>query len=117
MNRVFAQLSSHAGTPVELRRAIADANKAFDRIESTLSSDVDKMDLAGAREQINSLLNKRLDEVRITRAQQQPASPAEVRRPPDLAREAQTPHPTQEPERSHSRPTANAGAEDRVHTR
>ncbi|RWO93772.1 MAG: hypothetical protein EOQ98_33995, partial [Mesorhizobium sp.] len=46
-------------TPVELRRAIADANKAFDRIESTLANDADKKDLAAAREQINSLLSKR----------------------------------------------------------
>ena len=87
---------SESLTPVELRRAIADANKAFDRIESTLSSDADKKDLAGAREQINSLLNKRLDDVRITRAQQYRTSPAEERRPPDPAREAQTPHPTHE---------------------
>ncbi|XCG52045.1 hypothetical protein ABVK50_29350 (plasmid) [Mesorhizobium sp. WSM2240] len=87
-------------TPVELRRAIAGANKAFDRIGSSLANDADKEDLAGAREEINNLLNERLEEVRITQSQQQAARPAEEHRPPESAREAQTPRPTHEPERS-----------------
>ncbi|TIP10616.1 MAG: cell filamentation protein Fic [Mesorhizobium sp.] len=82
-------------TPVELRRAIVDANKAFDRIESTLASDADKKNLTGAREEISNLLNKRLDEVRIAQAQQQPARPTEERGPPEAAQETQTPRPNE----------------------
>lgn len=84
--------------PVELRRAIVDANKAFDRIESTLAKDADKKDLAGAREEINNLLNERLYKVRITQARQ-PAKPAEEHPLPESVREGQIPRPTHESER------------------
>lgn len=84
--------------PVELRRAIVDANKAFDRIESTLAKDADKKDLAGAREEINNLLNERLYKVRITQARQ-PAKSAEEHPLPESVREGQIPRPTHESER------------------
>ena len=42
-------------SPLELRRKIADVNKAFDRIDGSLSKKEDKQELAGIREEMNGL--------------------------------------------------------------
>lgn len=55
-------------SPLELRRKIADVNKAFDRIDGSLSKTEDKQELAGIREEMNGLLNERLNEVRVQAA-------------------------------------------------
>ena len=55
-------------SPLELRRKIADVNKAFDRIDGSLSKTEDKDELAGIREEMNSLLNERLNDVRVQAA-------------------------------------------------
>ncbi|TIP28182.1 MAG: hypothetical protein E5X67_12505 [Mesorhizobium sp.] len=55
-------------SPLELRRKIADVNKAFDRIDGSLSKKEDKQELAGIREEMNSLLNERLNDVRVQAA-------------------------------------------------
>ncbi|CAN7725423.1 relaxase/mobilization nuclease domain-containing protein [Mesorhizobium sp. LjRoot246] len=52
-------------SPLELRRKIADVNKAFDRIDGSLSKKEDKHELAGIREEMNGLLNERLNDVRV----------------------------------------------------
>lgn len=52
-------------SPLELRRKIADVNKAFDRIDGSLSKSEDKQELAGIREEMNGLLNDRLNDVRV----------------------------------------------------
>jgi hypothetical protein len=55
-------------SPLELRRKIADVNKAFDRIDGSLSKKEDKQELAGIREDMNGLLNERLNDVRVQAA-------------------------------------------------
>jgi hypothetical protein len=55
-------------SPLELRRKIADVNKAFDRIDGSLSKTEDKHELAGIREEMNGLLNERLNDVRVQAA-------------------------------------------------
>ncbi|RUV41228.1 hypothetical protein EOD29_24070 [Mesorhizobium sp. M1A.T.Ca.IN.004.03.1.1] len=55
-------------SPLELRRKIADVNKAFDRIDGSLSKKEDKHELAGIREEMNGLLNERLNDVRVQAA-------------------------------------------------
>jgi hypothetical protein len=55
-------------SPLELRRKIADVNKAFDRIDGSLSKKEDKQELAGIREEMNGLLNVRLNDVRVQAA-------------------------------------------------
>lgn len=55
-------------SPLELRRKIAGVNKAFDRIDGSLSKTEDKHELAGIREEMNSLLNERLNDVRVQAA-------------------------------------------------
>jgi hypothetical protein len=55
-------------SPLELRRKIADVNKAFDRIDGSLSKKEDKQELAGIREEMNGLLNERLNDVRVQAA-------------------------------------------------
>ncbi|MCT2580920.1 relaxase/mobilization nuclease domain-containing protein [Mesorhizobium sp. P16.1] len=55
-------------SPLELRRKIADVNKAFDRIDGSLSKKKDKQELAGIREEMNGLLNERLNDVRVQAA-------------------------------------------------
>ena len=55
-------------SPLELRRKIADMNKAFDRIDGSLSKKEDKQELAGIREEMNGLLNERLNDVRVQAA-------------------------------------------------
>jgi hypothetical protein len=55
-------------SPLELRRKIADVNKAFDRIDGSLSKSEDKQELAGIREEMNGLLNDRLNDVRVQAA-------------------------------------------------
>jgi Relaxase/Mobilisation nuclease domain len=52
-------------SPLELRRKIAEVNKAFDRIDGSLSKTEDKQELAGIREEMNGLLNERLNDVRV----------------------------------------------------
>lgn len=52
-------------SPLELRRKIADVNKAFDRIDGSLSIKEDKQELARIREEMNGLLNERLNDVRV----------------------------------------------------
>ncbi|WP_287304290.1 hypothetical protein, partial [Mesorhizobium sp.] len=54
--------------PLEFRRKIADVNKAFDRIDGSLSKKEDKQELAGIREEMNGLLNERLNDVRVQAA-------------------------------------------------
>jgi hypothetical protein len=55
-------------SPLELRRKIADVNKAFDRIDGSLSKTEDKQELAGIREEMNGLLNERLNDLRVQAA-------------------------------------------------
>ncbi|WP_165848731.1 relaxase/mobilization nuclease domain-containing protein [Mesorhizobium delmotii] len=55
-------------SPLELRRKIADVNKAFDRIDGSLSKKEDRQELAGIREEMNGLLNERLNDVRVQAA-------------------------------------------------
>jgi hypothetical protein len=55
-------------SPLEFRRKIADVNKAFDRIDGSLSKTEDKQELADIREQMNGLLNERLNDVRVEAA-------------------------------------------------
>ncbi|WP_394885720.1 relaxase/mobilization nuclease domain-containing protein (plasmid) [Mesorhizobium sp. AaZ16] len=55
-------------SPLELRRKIADVNKAFDRIDGSLSKTEDKQELAGIRVEMNGLLNERLNDVRVQMA-------------------------------------------------
>jgi hypothetical protein len=55
-------------SPLELRRKIADVNKAFDRIDGSLSKTEDKQELAGIRREMNGLLNERLNDVRVQAA-------------------------------------------------
>ncbi|TIO20771.1 relaxase/mobilization nuclease domain-containing protein, partial [Mesorhizobium sp.] len=55
-------------SPLEFRRKIADVNKAFDRIDGSLSKKEDKQELAGIREEMNGLLNERLNDVRVQAA-------------------------------------------------
>lgn len=55
-------------SPLELRRKIADVNKAFDRIDGSLTKKEDKEQLAGIREEMNGLLNERLNDVRVQAA-------------------------------------------------
>ncbi|WP_292318762.1 hypothetical protein, partial [Mesorhizobium sp.] len=62
------ELVSMELSPLELRRKIADVNKAFDRIDGSLSKKEDKQELAGIREEMNGLLNERLNEVRVQAA-------------------------------------------------
>jgi hypothetical protein len=52
-------------SPLELRRKIAEVNRAFDRIDGSLSKKQDKQELAGIREEMNGLLNERLNDVRV----------------------------------------------------
>jgi hypothetical protein len=55
-------------SPLELRRKMADVNKAFDRIDGSLSKTEDKQELAGIREEMNGLLNERLNDLRVQAA-------------------------------------------------
>jgi hypothetical protein len=55
-------------SPLELRRKIADVNKAFDRIDGSLAKKEHKQELAGIREEMNGLLNERLNDVRVQAA-------------------------------------------------
>ncbi|RWM58237.1 MAG: hypothetical protein EOR79_14640 [Mesorhizobium sp.] len=55
-------------SPLELRRKIADVNKAFGRIDGSLTKKEDKQELAGIREEMNGLLNERLNDVRVQAA-------------------------------------------------
>ncbi|MER8953313.1 relaxase/mobilization nuclease domain-containing protein [Mesorhizobium sp. M0833] len=55
-------------SPLELRRKIAEVNKAFDRIDGSLSKTEDKQELAGIREEMSGLLNERLNDVRVQAA-------------------------------------------------
>jgi hypothetical protein len=52
-------------SPLELRRKIAEVNKAFDRIDGSLPKTEDKQELAGIRGEMNSLLNERLNDARV----------------------------------------------------
>ena len=63
-NRI-QEIMSMELSPLELRRKIADVNKAFDRIDGSLSKKEDKQELAGIREEMNGLLNERLNDVRV----------------------------------------------------
>ncbi|WP_198032867.1 relaxase/mobilization nuclease domain-containing protein [Mesorhizobium sp. L48C026A00] len=62
------EIVSMGFSPLELRRKIADVNKAFDRIEGSLSKKEDKHELAGIREEMDDLLNERLNDVRVQAA-------------------------------------------------
>lgn len=66
-------------SPLELRRKIADVNKAFDRIDGSLSKTEDKQELAGIREEMNGLLNERLNDVRVQAATGGTGAPDTVR--------------------------------------
>ncbi|MER9375500.1 relaxase/mobilization nuclease domain-containing protein [Mesorhizobium sp. M0491] len=66
-NRI-QEIMSMELSPLELRRKIADVNKAFDRIDGSLSKREDKQELAGIREEMNGLLNERLNDVRVQAA-------------------------------------------------
>jgi hypothetical protein len=55
-------------SPLELRRKIADVNRAFDRIDGSLSKTEDRQELAGIRGEMNGLLNERLNDVRVQAA-------------------------------------------------
>ncbi|TIO14283.1 MAG: hypothetical protein E5X86_25530 [Mesorhizobium sp.] len=66
-------------SPLELRRKIADVNKAFDRIDGSLSTTEDKQELAEIREQMNGLLNERLNDVRVQAATGGTGAPDTVR--------------------------------------
>ncbi|WP_292241971.1 relaxase/mobilization nuclease domain-containing protein [Mesorhizobium sp.] len=55
-------------SPLELRRKIAGVNKAFDRIDGSLAKKEHKQELAGIREEMNGLLNERLNDVRVQAA-------------------------------------------------
>ena len=55
-------------SPLELRRKIADVNKAFDRIDASLTKMADKEELTGIRQEMNGLLNDRLNDVRVQAA-------------------------------------------------
>ena len=68
INDRIQEIMSMELSPLELRRKIADVNKAFDRIDGSLSKTEDKHELAGIREEMNGLLNKRLNDVRVQAA-------------------------------------------------
>jgi hypothetical protein len=55
-------------SPLELRRKIADVNKAFDRIDASLTKIADKEELNGIRQEMSGLLNDRLNDVRVRAA-------------------------------------------------
>jgi len=55
-------------SPLELRRKIADVNKAFDRIDASLTKIADKEELGAIRQEMNCLLNDRLNDVRVLAA-------------------------------------------------
>jgi hypothetical protein len=63
-NRI-QEIMSMELSPLELRRKIADVNKAFDRIDGSLSKTEGKQELAGIRREMNGLLNERLNDVRV----------------------------------------------------
>jgi hypothetical protein len=66
-NRI-QEIMSMELSPLELRRKIADINKAFDRIDGFLSKNEDKQELSSIREEMNGLLNDRLNDVRVQAA-------------------------------------------------
>ncbi|RWB97250.1 MAG: hypothetical protein EOQ56_22935 [Mesorhizobium sp.] len=66
-NRI-EEIMSMELSPLELRRKIADVNKAFDRIDGSLTKKEDKHELAGIRDEMNGLLNERLNDVRVQAA-------------------------------------------------
>lgn len=65
LNRRIQEIVSMELSPLELRRKIADVNKAFDRIDGSLSKTEGKQELAGIRREMNGLLNERLNDVRV----------------------------------------------------
>ncbi|WP_353646286.1 relaxase/mobilization nuclease domain-containing protein [Mesorhizobium sp. WSM2239] len=66
-NRI-QEIMSMELSPLELRRKIVDVNKAFDRVDGSLSNKEDKQELAGIRKEMNGLLNERLNDVRVQAA-------------------------------------------------
>jgi hypothetical protein len=68
LTKRIQEIMSMELSPLELRRKIADVNKAFDRIDGSLSKTEDKQELAGIREEMNGLLNDRLNDVRVQAA-------------------------------------------------
>lgn len=68
LTKRMQEIMSMELSPLELRRKIADVNKAFDRIDGSLSKTEDKQELAGIREEMNGLLNERLNDVRVQAA-------------------------------------------------
>ncbi|TIP41475.1 MAG: hypothetical protein E5X62_24895 [Mesorhizobium sp.] len=68
LTRRIQEIMSMELSPLELRRKIADVSKAFDRIDGSLSKKEDKQELAGIREEMNGLMNERLNDVRVQAA-------------------------------------------------
>jgi hypothetical protein len=97
-------------SPLELRRKIADVNNAFDRIDGSLSKKEDKQELAGIREDMNGLLNDRLNDVRVQAATGGTGATDTVRDEGRSLREKEHQAKTQDRanEQIHGRPTSRS---------